>query len=99
MKSPNDTRKQHHHSLKIPPQACVQIMRAESFSSVMSVFVIIPCCCFFVPPPPSVSCKKTNSIKSQYIIKPALFVLRLSPLLYLLFNSEHFYIKKKSQTI
>lgn len=99
MKSPNDTRKQHHHSLKIPPQACVQIMRAESFLVCHVSVCDYPLLLFFCPPPPLLAAKKTNSIKSQYIIKPALFVLRLSPLLYLLFNSEHFYIKKKSQTI
>lgn len=52
MKSPNDTRKQHHHSLKIPPQACVQIMRAESFSVVCHVSVCdYPLLLFFCPPP------------------------------------------------
>lgn len=53
-----------------------------------------PLLLFFCPPPPLLAAKN-KFIKSQYIIKPALFVLRLSPLLYLLFNSEHFYIKKK----
>lgn len=52
---------------------------------------------FWVFLSPLLLAAKTNySIKSQYIIKPAaLFVLRLSPLLYLLFNSEH--INKKNQ--